>query len=56
MKILTILNDESKHEHIEILVNLEEECDVEVVCLVDDSHDYSEIVKKIEQCDKVLSW
>lgn len=56
MKILTILNDGNKQNHIEILDDLQEENDVEVISLAEGSCDYSEIVDKIEQCDKVISW
>ena len=56
MKILTILNDSNEQNHIEVLDDLQEENEVEVISLAEDGCDYSEIVDKIEQCDKVISW
>ena len=56
MKILTILNDGNNQNHIELLDDLKEGNEVEVINLAEDSCDYSEIVDKIEQCDKVISW
>lgn len=56
MKILTILNDGDKQNHIELLEDLQEQNEVEVISLAEDGNDYAEIVDKIEQCDKVISW
>ena len=56
MKILTILNDDSKQSHIELLDDLQKGNDVEVISLTEDTYDYDELVEKIDQCDKVISW
>ena len=56
MKILTILNDDGKQAHIEILDDLREQNEVEVISLMEDEYDYDELVEKIEKCDKVISW
>ena len=56
MKILAILNDDLKQKHIEILDDLKKENVVEVVSLKEHIDEYDEIVKKIDQCDKVISW
>lgn len=56
MKILSILNDGSENELNEIIENLKEQHQVEVVKLDDENLSYDELVLKIEQCDKVMSW
>jgi len=56
MKILTILNNGSQYEPNELIENLKEQHQVEVVKLNDEKLSYDELVVKIEQCDKVISW
>ena len=58
MKILTIFNDEDvqKQNQIEIIDDLGNENEVEVISLKEGSYNYDEIVNKIEECDKLISW
>lgn len=56
MKILTILNDESEQEPKQLVENMQEQHQVEVVKLDDKQLSYDDLVDKIEQCDKVMSW
>ena len=56
MKILTIINEKVEQQSIELLEALKEEHQVEVVKLAEDALPYDELVDKIEQCDRVISW
>jgi hypothetical protein len=56
MKILAIVNDSEESEPIEIIENLKEQSQVEVVRLNDENLSYDELIVKIEQSDKVMSW
>ena len=56
MKILAILNDPTELEPIDIIDNLKQQSQVEVVRLYDEKLSYDDLVVKIEQCDKVMSW
>jgi hypothetical protein len=56
MKILTILNDQQDQQCAELLEELKGQNQVEVVSLAEEQLSYDELVEKIDQCDKVLSW
>lgn len=56
MKILTILNDIDEHPLPDFLQTLELENQLDVVNLADQKISYDELVEKIAQCDKVISW
>lgn len=56
MKILTILNDQQDQQFPQLLDELKGQNQVEVVNLAEEQLSYDEIVEKIDQCDKVLSW
>ncbi len=56
MKILTIVNDEEPEQLPALFEELQAQSEVEVVRLTEQSLSYDELVDKIEQCDKVLSW
>ena len=56
MKILHILNDAVDDDAKEIIAHHSENNDVEIVDLTDMRISYDELVNRIEQCDKVISW
>ena len=56
MKILTIVNDENDQSLPDVLQELQEQNQVEVVSLAEQQLSYDELVDKIDQCDKVISW
>jgi len=56
MKILTIVNDQQDQQFSELLNELGAQNQVEVVSLAEESLSYDELVEKIDQCDKVISW
>jgi hypothetical protein len=56
MKILTIVNDHNDQPLPEFLQELQEQNQVEVVNLAEQQLSYDELVEKIDQCDKVISW
>ena len=56
MKILTILNDDTKQDQVALIKELQVGNEVEIVSLAEDACNYEELVEKIEQCDKVISW
>jgi hypothetical protein len=56
MKILTILNEQNDSNFSDLFKELSEENQVEVVRLSEDQLSYEEVVDKIDQCDKVISW
>jgi hypothetical protein len=56
MKILTILNDDNDQALPEFLQELQAQNQVEVVSLAEQQLSYEELVEKIDQCDKVISW
>lgn len=56
MKILTILNGDNDQPLPEFLEELQAQNQVEVVSLAAQQLSYDELVEKIDQCDKVISW
>jgi hypothetical protein len=56
MKILTIVNDHNDQPLPEILQELREQNQVEIVNLEEQQLSYGDLVEKIDQCDKVISW
>ncbi len=56
MKILTILNDQNEQQFSELLDELGVQNQVEVVSLAEEQLSYDDLVEKINQCDKVISW
>ena len=54
MKVLHILNDGSDAKNI--IEHHSENNDLEVINLKDIDISYDELVDRIEQCDKVISW
>ena len=56
MKVLHILNDGSDEDAKNIIAHHSENNDVEVIDLTDMEISYDELVDRIEQCDKVISW
>lgn len=56
MKVLHILNDGSDEDAKNIIEHHSENNDLEVINLKDIDISYDELVDRIEQCDKVISW
>ena len=56
MKVLHILNDGPDEDAKNIIAHHSENNDVEVIDLTDMEISYDELVDRIEQCDKVISW
>jgi len=56
MKVLHILNDGPDVDVEIIIEHQSENNDVEVIDLTEMNISYDEIVDRIEQCDKVISW
>ena len=55
MKIMHILVD-GPNDDAESIIEYEKEEDIEVIDLSQEGVSYDELVDKIEQCDKVISW
>ena len=56
MKILHILNDGPDDDAMLIIGEHKKEHEVEIVDLSQKAMSYDDLVDKIEQCDKVISW
>ena len=56
MKVLHILNDGPDDDAKNIIAHHSENHDVEVIDLTNIDISYDELVDRIEQCDKVISW
>lgn len=56
MKVLHILNDGVDDDAKEIIAHHVKSNEVEVIDLSDLRISYDELVDRIEQCDKVISW
>ena len=55
MKVMHILVD-GPDDDAAAIIEYEKEEDIEVVDLSQEEISYDELVDKIEQCDKVISW
>lgn len=56
MKILTIVNDQQDQQFSQLINELGTQHQVELVSLAEQQISYDELVEKIDQCDKVISW
>ena len=56
MKVLHILNDGPDETAASIIAQHTEINDVEVIDLTDMDISYDELVDRIEQCERVISW
>jgi hypothetical protein len=56
MKILHIFNDGPDDDATLIVENHKKENEVEIVDLTQKTMSYDDLIDKIEQCDKVISW
>lgn len=56
MKVLHILNDGPDDDAKIIITHHSENNEVEVIDLTNFDMSYDELVDRIEQCDKVISW
>ncbi|MDH5392567.1 MAG: hypothetical protein OEY11_05210 [Gammaproteobacteria bacterium] len=56
MKVLHILNDGPDSDAEHIITHHSEHHEVEVIDLTAMRISYDELVERIEQCDKVISW
>ena len=51
-----ILNDSPDQRVLQVIEAQKKLHNVEVVRLYDNSTNYADVIDKIEQCDKVISW
>ena len=56
MKILYIFNDGPDEKAMTLIEEQKNDNEVETVDLTNKETSYDELVDKIEQCDKVISW
>ena len=56
MKVLHILNHGPDDDANDIIAHHSENHEIDIVDLTDMGISYDELVDRIEQCDKVISW
>ena len=56
MKILYIFNDGPDEKATKLIEEQKKDNEVETVDLTNKGISYDELIDKIEQCDKVISW
>ncbi|MCK4586138.1 MAG: hypothetical protein KAU29_02290 [Gammaproteobacteria bacterium] len=56
MKILYIFNDGPDEKATKLIEEQKNDNEIETVDLTNKETSYDELVDKIEQCDKVISW
>ena len=56
MKIVHIVNQKTKQSVLSLIDEQRKVHDVEVINLEDGQPDYDEIIDKVKNCDRVISW